>query len=341
MSVQLLIRPDLRLLKPYSSARNEFIGNGDVWLDANENPSATPWNRYPDPLQCELKTCIAGMKEVSPDQLMLGNGSDEVLDLIFRLVGRPFEDTVAFPDPSYGMYEVLARINGLTIKQIQLDQDFNCDPDEVIREITGTCMLIVCRPNNPTGNLMKREELIRIIRTFSGVVVVDEAYIDFCPEESMANLVGQFSNLIVVQTLSKAYGMAGLRIGMAIANPEWIDFLNTIKPPYNLSSLVQETALKLLKATNWEQNRTQILEERERLYDFLKTHPLIKEVFPSETNFILFRVENADAIYNYLVENGVVIRNRSRQFRCENTLRISIGSVLENNRFMQLINALL
>lgn len=341
MSVELLIRPDLRHLKPYSSARNEFVGNADVWLDANENPSATPWNRYPDPLQIELKTCIAEMKQVLPDQLMLGNGSDEVLDLIYRLVCRPFEDTVAFLEPSYGMYEVLARINALTIKRIELDEHFNRDPDEIIREIGGTRMLVICRPNNPTGNLMKRGELIRIIRSFSGVVVVDEAYIDFCPEESMVNLVDEFPNLIVVQTLSKAYGMAGLRIGMAIANPEWIALLNTIKPPYNLSTLVQETALKLLKTTNWEQNRKQILYERERLYDFLKTHPLISEVFPSEANFILFRVENVEVIYSYLVENGVIIRNRSSQFRCENTLRISVGSVSENNRFMQLINALL
>lgn len=333
------IRPELQNRKPYSSARDEFEGEATAWLDANENPFVTTWNRYPDPLQRQLKRKLAELKHCQPDQLMLGNGSDEVLDLIFRLVGIPYTDKVAFADPSYGMYDVLATLNGLSVTRIPLDAQFQFPVTNALELLKDVKLLVICRPNNPTGNLIPREDIRQVLETFKGVVVVDEAYIDFCPEESLVDWVNQWPNLIVVQTLSKAYGMAGLRVGMAIADPEWIRLLNEIKPPYNLSTIVQETALELLESTDWETNRKKLLSERARLMEALRTDPNVREVFPSSANFILFRVDNASTLYDYLTQRGVVVRNRSSQFNCRNTLRVSVGSPEENQCFIQAMKA--
>ncbi len=340
MSVEGFIRKDLRDLKPYSSARDEFEGNGEVFLDANENGMVAAYNRYPDPLQQELKAAISEVKNIPTETIFLGNGSDEVLDLIFRLITTPFLDSVTYLNPSYGMYSVLAKINGLRTKTIDLDRNFQIADSEILAQAAGSRLLVLCNPNNPTGNVIPKDRLLEIVREFDGVVVIDEAYIDFCPAYSMADEVNNYSNLIVVQTLSKAYGMAGLRIGMAIASPEWIAALNQIKPPYNLSSLVQETAINQLKTVPWEDLKAEIIRERERLVDFLKAHPSVTEVFPSGTNFILFRIPNASGIYTKLLQNGVVVRDRSNQFNCSDTLRVSIGAREENDEFIQIMQTL-
>jgi len=338
METNKYLRKDLVNLLPYSSARDEFEGEAAIWLDANENPLVTEWNRYPDPLQMELKQTISELKGIPVDQLFLGNGSDEVLDLILRLTCTPFEDTVAYFNPSYGMYSVLARLNGLATQQIALDEFFQIDLSTVAGQLNGVRLLLVCQPNNPTGTVFDLAELKQLVMDFQGIVVVDEAYVDFCPEASMAPLVVEFPNLIVVQTLSKAYGMAGLRIGMAIANPGWIQALNNIKPPYNISSLVQQTAINLLKGTDWNAIRKVMIAERQRLINELEQLPLIETVFPSKANFILVRVWDANRLYDYLTAKGIVVRNRSTQFRCENTLRLTIGTAKENTELMNALN---
>ncbi len=331
------IRKNLKGLQAYSSARSEFEGTGEVFLDANENGMLTAYNRYPDPLQKKLKKVICQMKDLKPENLFLGNGSDEVLDLIFRLITTPFLDSVSCLNPSYGMYAVLAKINGVHLKEIQLDQNFHISASEILRQAQYSKLLILCNPNNPTGNVIPKNEILRIVAQFDGVVVVDEAYIDFCPNYSLANEVENYSNLIVVQTLSKAYGMAGLRIGLGIASKEWITALNKIKPPYNISSLVQETAIRELESTDWNKVKTEIISERKRLEAFLKTLPLIEEVFPSESNFILFRVPNASDVYRKLLNKRIVVRDRSSQFNCAGTLRVSIGTKTENDAFIQIM----
>lgn len=331
------IREDLRGITPYSSARDEFKGEAGIWLDANENASVTAWNRYPDPLQKTLKQTISELKSIPAENLFLGNGSDEVLDLLLRLTCTPFRDTIAFFDPSYGMYDVLAHINGLSTKRIPLNEGFEVDWSSLDEAIVGTRALIICNPNNPTGNVFSKEAISAVLRSYQGVVIVDEAYIDFSEQSSMSDLVNEFPNLVVVQTLSKAYGMAGLRVGMAIANAEWIAALNSIKPPYNLSSLVQETAVNLIQATDWKAVITDIIAERNRLFEALSQQKGVVEVFPSEANFILFRIADANTLYCYLADAGVVVRNRSTQTNCANTLRVTIGSEAENTRFLTLM----
>ncbi|MDF3026233.1 MAG: Histidinol-phosphate aminotransferase [Fluviicola sp.] len=338
--IEKFIREDLRNIRQYSSARDEYEGMGEVFLDANENSLVTGYNRYPDPQQKKLKEVIAGIKGLNPDKLFLGNGSDEVLDLIFRLTTCPFLDSVAYLNPSYGMYSVLTQINGLRTKEINLSEDFRVTSSEILLQSKGAKLLIICNPNNPTGGVISREELIRIVREFEGLVVIDEAYIDFCPAYSLVDEVENYPNLIVVQTLSKAYGMAGLRIGMAIASKEWITALNRIKPPYNLSSPVQETAMKELETISWKEVRAEIIRERKRLSDYLKSNSAVTKVFPSEANFILFRVPDASKVYKKLIENGIVVRDRSNLFNCSDTLRVSIGTKAENDQFIQIMQTL-
>ncbi|WP_294672204.1 histidinol dehydrogenase [uncultured Fluviicola sp.] len=335
------LRTDLRNVQPYSSARDEFDGSGKIFLDANEHAFETAYNRYPDPKQKELKKVISEIKGFNPEHVFLGNGSDEVLDLIFRLTGTPFLDSVAFLNPSYGMYAVLARINGLKPLEINLDSQFQISVSEILLQAEEAKLLVLCNPNNPTGNRIPKTELLEIVKAFNGLVIIDEAYIDFCPVGSSASdEVINYSNLIVIQTLSKGYGMAGLRIGMAIAPKAWVTALDRIKPPYNLSSVVQETAVKALKEIQWNELNAEIIRERERLTVFLKSLPSVTTVFPSETNFILFRIPNASAIYEILLENGIVVRDRSGQFNCSDTLRVSVGTPEANNRFIQIMETL-
>lgn len=340
LSINRFLRPDLRTISPYSSARDEFEGVGEVFLDANENGLLTGNNRYPDPLQKELKQVICEVKQGKREQLFLGNGSDEVLDLIVRLTCQPGIDTISFLNPSYGMYGVLAKINGVNTKSIALDESFEITEKELLDAAKCSKVLMLSNPNNPTGKLLDKSFVLNIVLQFNGLVVVDEAYIDFCPEATLANEVGNYSNLIVTQTLSKAFGMAGLRIGMAWANLQWIAALKTIKPPYNISSLVQETAIQTLKTNDWKTIISTIKSERKRLETFLINLEQVEHVFPSEANFILFRMKNAGTVYQSLIEEGIVVRNRSSQFNCENTLRVSIGSPTENDRFIQIMNSL-
>lgn len=339
-NVSNFIRPEFQNITPYSSARNEFEGEAAVFLDANENGLVTNYNRYPDPLQRKLKQVIANLKGINAENLFLGNGSDEVLDLIMRLIGRPELDQVAYLNPSYGMYSVLANLNRLPQVAINLDQNFTIQPIEVLQQAKGCKLLILCNPNNPTGKIISRNDLIEIVLKFQGVVVVDEAYIDFCSDESLQDLVNTYSNLIVVQTLSKSYGMAGLRIGMAIANDEWINALNSIKPPYNLSSIVQEKAIELLQKNDWDQVIGKIQREKERVKRNLEICEKVLQVIESEANFILFQVENATKTYEVFAKNGLIVRNRSVQYGCDNMLRVSIGSPEENDQFIQILKLL-
>lgn len=334
-SIERFIRPDLRSLQPYSSARDEFDGNGAIFLDANENNWVGGYNRYPDPQQKALKRIIGQLKGIAPENLLLGNGSDEVLDLIIRLTTVPYRDSVAFLDPGYGMYGVLAGINGVKPIPIGLDEQFRIPVNELLAGAAGSRLLIICNPNNPTGAVIPNDDLLTIVREFQGVVVVDEAYIDFCPEYSVADQVLTYPNLIVVQTLSKAYGMAGLRIGMAIASPSWVQALNRIKAPYNLSAPAQEIALHKLTSMNWNSLTQELIRERERVFRYLQSDPEVSEVFPSHTNFILFRIPQASKVYQELLEEGIVVRDRSRQYRCSDTLRVSIGTREENDRLIE------
>lgn len=334
------LRKDLLNIQPYRSARDEFAGTEKIFLDANEHAFETAFNRYPDPKQRELKEVISELKGFNHENVFLGNGSDEVLDLIFRLTCTPYLDSVAFLNPSYGMYAVLARLNGLKTREINLDSQFQISVSEILLQAEDAKLLVLCNPNNPTGNRIPKTELLEIVRRFNGLVIIDEAYIDFCPDGSLAEEVVNYANLIVVQTLSKGYGMAGLRIGAAIASKTWVTALNRIKPPYNLSSIVQETAVKTLKEIPWRDLNAEIIRERERLILFLKSLSLVTEVFPSETNFILFRIPNATVIYNKLIENGVVVRDRSSQFNCSDTLRVSVGTSEATNRFIQIMQTL-
>jgi len=338
--IQNYIRTDLRDVRPYSSARDEFEGHASIFLDANENGLLTAYNRYPDPLQWKLKGAISKVKGIPKENLFLGNGSDEVLDLILRLTATPYIDSVAYLNPSYGMYSVLAKINGLETVAINLDEKFEIAAPEILTQAENSRVLILCNPNNPTGTILRKSVLLEIVEKFNGVVVIDEAYVDFCTEYSLADQVNSFTNLIVVQTLSKAYGMAGLRIGMAVASENWVKALNSIKPPYNLSSLAQETAIQQLESANWNEVISTIRNEKERVFEILKSLEIVEEVFTSEANFILFRTVNAKEVYQKLLEDGVVVRDRSSNYSCENTLRVSIGNEKENDRFIEIMKAL-
>jgi histidinol-phosphate aminotransferase len=339
MNYELLIRPELLDIKPYSSARDEFEGAAEVFLDANENPFENGINRYPDPLQRKLKNRIAAIKGVSADHILLGNGSDECIDLLIRLFCIPGKDKVLSLSPSYGMYAVSAKINNIGFKTHLLDENFDFQVEELLEAARNTKIIWLCSPNNPNGAILKKAKVQEILDKFQGIVVLDEAYIDFSKEESWINKLEQFQNLVVLQTFSKAYGMAGLRLGMLFANPKLIAWLNKIKPPYNISSLTQEHAFAQLEDLSVYQKKLLALDEQKSL---LKSRlieiPFVEKVFPSDANFLLVRVKNADNLYQYLIENGVVVRNRSTQPRCENCLRITIGTPDENERVVELFN---
>jgi histidinol-phosphate aminotransferase len=331
-----LIRPDLLSMKAYSSARDEFSGEASVFLDANENPFNNGVNRYPDPLQKELKQCIATIKKVNLNQLFLGNGSDECIDLLFRLFCRPGIDTAAAIAPSYGMYSVSARINQIGLKQIALEADFSLDVNRILREAKGSKLLFLCSPNNPTGQSFPKELLIEIVQQFDGLVIVDEAYIDFSAEESMLNDLADFPNLVVIQTFSKAYGMAGIRLGMLFGSEELISWLNKIKPPYNINSLTQIYALDKLKDLNAIEKAIELIKnERELLNVELNNLKIVEFVYPSDANFILIKVKDSVMLYNYLISKGIVARERSSQLLCSNTLRLSIGTPEENKLLVE------
>lgn len=339
-----IIRPTIKALKPYSSARDEFQGVTDnmVFLDANENPFENGVNRYPDPHQGKLKAVLSEIKGISEKNILLGNGSDEVLDLIYRAFCEPNQDNVVILPPTYGMYEVLANLNAIRIKKVNLDETFQPKVNEVLKEAdSNSKLLFICSPNNPSGNSFTTEAIETMVSNFKGIVVIDEAYIDFSTEKSWLSRLKEFPNLIVTQTLSKAYGMAGIRLGICYASEAIITVLNTIKPPYNISELTQNKAIELLSIKDLARNQiSDILKERSLLVSKLESVSYILKIYPSDANFVLVTVDDANKRYNQLIEKGIVIRNRTTQPGCENTLRLTVGTSEENEILLQTLKSL-
>ena len=335
-TLQELIRPNIWSLAPYSCARNEFTGEASVFLDANENPYNQPFNRYPDPLQVQLKEKIAALKGVRPTQIMLGVGSDEPIDLIFRIFCEPAQDNVVAINPTYGMYGVCADINNVAYKQVNLNDDFSLDAQNVLDACdANTKVIFLCSPNNPTGNSLERSEIEKIVTGFEGIVVIDEAYIDFSNEPSWLASLNAYPNIIVLQTFSKAWGMAALRCGMAFASEDIIAFFNKVKYPYNLNLLTQEAVLKQVEAVEQKNKWVEtLLEERSKMIANLQNLPLVKLIYPTDANFVLAKVDDANKTYNYLVNKGIIVRNRNSVTLCQGCLRITIGTPQENQELL-------
>lgn len=339
-----LVRENVRQLKPYSSARDEYVSDGTqmIFLDANENPFNTGLNRYPDPQQRSLKELLAARKYVQSAQILLGNGSDEVLDLIFRAFCEPGTDNVITLPPTYGMYKVLADVNAVENREVVLMGNFDPDVDGILAVADHSSkLLFLCSPNNPTANSFSREAVVSLLKNFPGLVVIDEAYIDFSSEKSWLHELSEWPNLIITQTLSKAYGLAAIRLGICYASPAIIAVLNRIKPPYNVNELTQIKAFEGLSDTvGVRQAVERILRERELLFRELAVIPCVKEVFPSDANFILARMDDAGRRYNELLAKGLVVRNRSGQPLCANTLRFTVGTPEENKVLIEALKAL-
>lgn len=332
-----LVRPNIKALAPYSSARNEYNGHvAHVFLDANENPYNKPLNRYPDPLQLELKKQLARLKGVKASRIFLGNGSDEAIDLLYRCFCRPGTDNVVAIEPTYGMYKVCADINDVEYRKVLLDNQFQTTADELLNATdVNTKLIWICSPNNPTGNIIKRDVIENVLRRFDGLVVLDEAYSDFSAERPMRLQLDMYPNLIVLNTLSKAWGMAAIRLGMAFAQESIIELFNKVKYPYNINLLTQQQAMETLKDSyQVEKWIGVILQERSRLMDAFKLLPICKEVYPSDANFFLARMTDAQSIYDYLIKKGVVVRNRTHISLCQDCLRITIGTKTENQELL-------
>jgi len=338
-----LVRENIKKLKPYSSARDEFKGEAKVYLDANENSFGSPltkwYNRYPDPLQWKLKEKISGIKSVPPQNILLGNGSDECIDLLVRAFCEPVIDNIIICPPTYGMYEVCANISNVPVKEVRLTQNFQLDMEGLQNAVDGnTKIIFLCSPNNPTGNSLIREDVEILLNNFDGLVVVDEAYINFSRQRSLSVELQDYPNLVVMQTFSKAWGLASLRLGMLMASVEIIAVLNKIKPPYNINQCTQDLAMKALD--NLEDVNGMIVEivkQRDALAHALMEIPYVQLVFPSDANFLLVKMENATAVYDFLKEQGIIVRNRSNVILCEDSLRITVGTEGENR---ELTNAM-
>ena len=335
--LQELTRPNIWSLAPYSSARNEYAGReARVFLDANENPYNQPFNRYPDPLQLELKAAIAKVKGVPAANIFLGNGSDEAIDLPYRCFCRPGIDNVVAIEPTYGMYKVCADINDVEYRPVLLDDHFQTTAEQLLAATDEHTKIIwLCTPNNPTGNCLKREEVIKVIRQFEGLVIVDEAYSDFSSQKPLRSELSLFPNLIVLNTMSKAWGCAAIRLGMAFASEEIIHLFNKVKYPYNVNQLTQQQALEALKdpfeVDKWVRT---LMQERTRMMDAFELLPICETVYPTDANFFLAKMTDAVKIYNYLVDRGIIVRNRHRVQLCQNCLRITIGTKTENNELL-------
>ena len=333
-----LTRPNIRALKPYSSARDEYSGaEASVFLDANENPYNTPNNRYPDPMQRELKNLIAPVKKVKPENVFLGNGSDEAIDLVYRAFCRPGVDNVVAIDPTYGMYQVCAEVNDVEYRKVLLDENYQFTADRLLAATDdNTKLIFLCSPNNPTGNALDREEMEKTLSAFQGLVVIDEAYSDFSDAPSFLLDLEKHPNLIVFQTFSKAWGCAAIRLGMAFASPEIIAIFSKIKYPYNVNQLTQKQAMEMLyryyEIERWVKT---LKEERENLESEFVKLPCTVKIFPSDANFFLVRVTDAVKIYNYLVAEGIIVRNRNSVSLCGNCLRVTVGTRNENERLVE------
>lgn len=336
-----LVRENVKGLSPYSSARDEYVSDGSkmVFLDANENPFENGVNRYPDPQQRSLKEVLAKQKGVNASNILFGNGSDEVLDLIFRAFCEPKKDNVITLPPTYGMYKVLSGINDIENREVLLTSDFEPDVDAILNTVdSNSKLLFLCSPNNPTANSFNSDSVQKLLNTFKGIVVIDEAYIDFSDEESWISKLSAFNNLIVTQTLSKAYGMAGIRLGVCYASDEIVSVLNKIKPPYNVNELTQKRALdRILDIDRVNSEVSDILIERKLLSKALLQLKFIVKVYESDANFILAKVDDATERYHQLLKKGVVVRNRTTQPLCENTLRFTVGTKSENQRLIEVL----
>jgi len=342
LDIHSLVRENIANLKPYSSAKSEFkdFKQDLIFLDANENPYENGWNRYPDPDQADLKKMLVNIKGIPEENMLLGNGSDEILDMIFRVFCEPKKDNILINTPTFGMYKVLSEVNDVAYKTVLLTNDFQLDIDSIIKNIDqNTKLLIICSPNNPTGNLIKKEDILDLLNRLKNVIIViDEAYIDFSGVDSWLNEVNNFNNLIVTQTLSKAYGMAGLRLGICYAQTEIIDVLKKIKMPYNVNVLSQIKAINELKnIENLKQQLNQIAKSKELLKNELMYIAFVEKIYPSDTNFLMVKVDDANKRYKQLIQNQIVVRNRTNEPLCENCLRFTIGTESENEK---LINAL-
>ncbi|MBD3630926.1 histidinol-phosphate transaminase [Cyclobacterium sp.] len=342
-----LLRPHIAALKPYSSARDEYTGKEGVFLDANENPLGSitreAYNRYPDPYQIALKTRLSQIKKVPAENMFLGNGSDEAIDLLFRAFCRPGMDNVIILPPTYGMYEVSAGINDTRVVKVPLTTDFQIREDEVLQAVDAhTKIIFICSPNNPSGNKLNRDAIYKILKGFDGLLVVDEAYIDFSDEPSFSEELDRYPNLLVLQTLSKAWGLAALRLGMAYASSEIIAILNKIKPPYNVSGLTQQTVLQAMGNMDKLDGMVQdILKQKEKLIKDLEKISRVEKVFPSQANFLLVKVPDAHKVYQQLIGKKIIVRDRSKVQHCDDCLRITVGTEGENKRMLQALNEVL
>ncbi|MCQ2245433.1 MAG: histidinol-phosphate transaminase [Bacteroidaceae bacterium] len=336
-ALQELVRPNIWELEPYSSARDEYKGaKASVFLDANESPFNSPVNRYPDPLQWEVKEMISPVKGVKPEQIFLGNGSDEAIDLVYRCFCNPGKDNVVAISPTYGMYKVCADINDIEYREVLLDADFQFKAEEMLAKAdANTKVMFLCSPNNPTGNRLNKNEVVKLLNGFEGIVVLDEAYIDFSSEPSFSCVLEKFPNIIILQTFSKAWGCAAIRLGMALTSPDIIQIFNKVKYPYNVNILTQNQAKEILKlrfdVDRWVR---MILEERTRLIAAFKQLPICETVYPTDANFFLAKVSDANSIYKYLVDKGIIVRNRSKIQLCNNCLRVTIGTKAENTALL-------
>ena len=340
-----LVRENVKSMKPYSSARDEFedFDTADmIFLDANENPYENGVNRYPDPQQSNVKSVLATQNKVSKKQILLGNGSDEVLDLIFRAFCEPKVDNVITLPPTYGMYGVLANLNNIENREVLLSADFQPKVEQILAVVDACSkILFLCSPNNPSGNSFSDDAVVKLLENFKGVVVIDEAYIDFSEKESWLNRLSDYPNLIITQTLSKAYGLAGIRLGICYASEEIIAVLNKIKPPYNVNELTQQRALERL--SNPKKIKSEIysiISQRERLLKVLVDIKFVEKIYPTEANFILIKVDDSNKRYDELIAKGIVIRNRTTQPLCENTLRLTIGTEVENKKLIEVLKQL-
>lgn len=338
-----LVRENIKSLKPYSSARHEFTGKASVFLDANENAYGSPlpgkFNRYPDPLQWQLKFQLARIKGVPAENIFIGNGSDEVIDLAYRIFCNPGKDNVIICPPTYGMYEVSAGINDVVVKKVNLTPDFQLDVDGILDATdANTKLLFICSPNNPTGNNMKREDVEVLLNNFPGIVIIDEAYINYSKQKTFIQELTEYPNLIVMQTLSKAWGLAALRLGLCYASMDIIGLYNKVKPPYNINEASQQLGLDALQDTeavnNWIK---EVVQQKELLVKQLSRFSFVGKIYPSDANFILLKVKDANRLYDHLASSEVIVRNRSKEVHCENCLRITIGTPLENERVIELL----
>lgn len=330
--IEQLMRPNILRLTPYSSARSEFKGEASVWLDANESPFNTTYNRYPDPLQSRIKEKIARIKGLSPDSVFLGAGSDEAIDLLFRVFCIPACDNAVAIEPTYGMYEVCANINDVEYRKVPLDEEFDFDPVDLLAVTDDhTKLLFICSPNNPTGNTFDASKIKYLLDNFRGILVIDEAYIDFSSQDSFLKRLPDYPRLVILQTFSKAWGSAGVRLGMAFASSGIIEVFNKVKYPYNINALTQEYALEILEKEECVKEWVDVLlRERLKLETLLQEFPFVTKVYPSDANFLLVRTRDAAALYNYLQDKGIIVRNRNKITLCSGCLRITVGNAEEN-----------